>query len=117
MVKSKSYFLSLANGNCESKRTAVPVTFAEKAVDVPSSFSPNGDGANDIWIIKNIEQYPQAIIKVFNRLGNVVFNSRGYGIPFDGQNNGKILPVGVYYYTIHLATNCKSISGSLMLMR
>ncbi|WP_406823964.1 gliding motility-associated C-terminal domain-containing protein [Pedobacter sp. KACC 23697] len=117
MVKSKSYFLSLANGNCESKRTAVPVTFAEKAVDVPSSFSPNGDGANDTWIIKNIEQYPQAIIKVFNRLGNMVFNSGGYGIPFDGQSNGKILPVGVYYYTIQLATNCKSISGSLMLMR
>jgi len=117
MVKSKSYFLSLANGNCESRRTAVPVTFAEKGVDVPSSFSPNGDGENDAWVIRNIAQYPQAIVKVFNRLGNVVFSSRGYQTAFTGQSNGKVLPVGVYFYTIHLAANCKSISGSLMLMR
>lgn len=117
IVKSKSYFVSLANGNCESKRTAVPVTFAEKAVGVPSSFTPNGDGENDAWIIKNIEQYPQAVIKVFNRLGNVVFNSTGYKSPFNGETSGKILPVGVYYYTIHLAANCRNISGSLTLMR
>ncbi|WP_175538912.1 gliding motility-associated C-terminal domain-containing protein [Mucilaginibacter polytrichastri] len=69
---------------------------------IPNAFSPNGDGTNDKWDIKNIETYPNALVRVFNRYGQQVFQSRGYGIPWDGTFNGALLPVGTYYYIIDL---------------
>ncbi len=114
--RSSTFFISLANGTCESERAAVPVIFSEKTIEIPSSISPNDDGINDIWQIKNINQYPKASVKVFNRNGNVVFTSEGYQKSFDGKMNGTALPAGVYFYVINLAPDCKQFSGSLTVL-
>ncbi|HVW97363.1 MAG TPA: gliding motility-associated C-terminal domain-containing protein [Mucilaginibacter sp.] len=73
-----------------------------KLLTVVNSFSPNGDGVNDNWYIKNIENYPRAEISVYSRYGQRVFKSTGYSIPWDGTENGKKLPAGTYYYIIDL---------------
>lgn len=67
---------------------------------IPNVFSPNGDGVNDVWNIKYLNEYPDVSVEVYNRYGMPVYNSIGYSKPWDGTWNGKPLPVGVYYYII-----------------
>lgn len=69
---------------------------------IPNGISPNSDGKNDFWIIDNIQQFPDCLVEVYNRWGELLFTSTGYTKPWDGKYNGKDLPVGTYYYIINL---------------
>lgn len=62
--------------------------------------TPNGDGFNDDWQIANIGLYPQHEITVYNRYGNVVYQTTNY----DNNKafNGEGLPAGTYYYQLNL---------------
>jgi len=83
---------------------------------VPNSFSPNGDGVNDYWIIPGMEKYPAAYVKIFNRNGHKVYEANGSSIKFDGRYHGDRLPSGVYYYMLTLSKNCRNFSGSLLIL-
>jgi len=90
----------------------------EKAIEVPNAFSPNGDGINDTWRLKNIEVFSQCVVRVFNRYGQPVFSSTGYNNPWNGTTNGKPLPVGTYYYIIDLKSKIfPAKSGYVTLLR
>ena len=67
---------------------------------IPNAFSPNGDGINETWVIQYLNSYPNVDVAIFNRYGQSVFHSSGYGKNWDGTYNGKVLPVGTYYYII-----------------
>jgi gliding motility-associated-like protein len=71
-------------------------------VKVPSGFSPNGDGHNDVWQLDFGALFPGMEVDVFNRWGEPLFHSIGYNVPWDGRYAGKLVPVGTYYYTIVL---------------
>jgi len=117
VANNRSYFISEMNGTCESNRSEVKIAVGLSTLNIANSFTPNGDGINDYWQISNIENYPNAIIQVFNRYGQKLFESKGYSKPFDGTYSGKQLPSGVYYYIINLSTNCNLLSGSLTIIR
>ncbi len=72
------------------------------SIKFPNGFTPNADGTNDIWEIDNIQLFVHCQVEVYNRWGELLFNSTGYNIPFDGRYDGKDLPVGTYYYIIKL---------------
>ncbi|MCX2475952.1 PKD domain-containing protein [Pedobacter sp. MC2016-05] len=88
-----------------------------QAVNPPSSFTPNGDGINDVWNIKYLESYPKATVQVFNRNGSRIFFSAGYRTPFDGNYQNEQLPVGVYYYIINPRNGRKNVTGPLTIIR
>ncbi|HTI59123.1 gliding motility-associated C-terminal domain-containing protein [Mucilaginibacter sp.] len=117
VAKNTILFISASVGNCESQRVAVEVTVGITALNIATAFTPNGDGINDNWNISGIENYPNATVQIFTRYGQKVFESRGYEHPFDGTHNGKVLPVGTYYYIINLNSNCNLLSGSLAIIR
>ncbi len=73
-------------------------------VQVPSAFSPNGDGYNDLLVIPGLELWPAAELVLFNRWESKVFESRGYANDWDGrwQGNGEPLPDDTYYYILRL---------------
>lgn len=73
---------------------------------VTNTLTPNDDGINDTWAIRGIQYYPTANIDVFDRWGQRVFHSVGYGNEkvWDGTLLGARLPEGVYYYYIDLKT-------------
>jgi gliding motility-associated-like protein len=71
-------------------------------VNIGSGFSPNGDGKNDVWLIDNVYKFPDNVVEIYNRWGELLFYSKGYTVPFNGQYKGKDLPVGTYYYIINL---------------
>lgn len=71
--------------------------------EIPTMFTPNFDGKNDLFVIDNIETlYPECHVVIFNRWGTVLFESTGYEIPWDGTNKGEKLPMGTYFYKIEL---------------
>ncbi|MBN1118435.1 MAG: gliding motility-associated C-terminal domain-containing protein, partial [Bacteroidales bacterium] len=73
--------------------------------DITNVFTPNDDKKHDTWVINGIEQFPEAIIEVYDRWGRKVFQMNGgYGRAnaWDGKRNGKALPLDNYYYIIDL---------------
>jgi gliding motility-associated-like protein len=84
---------------------------------IPNAFSPNGDGINDNWIIKYLESYPGVTVQIFNRYGQAVFTSTGYGKPWDGTLKGKPLPVGTYYYIIDRKIPAPLLTGWVAIIR
>lgn len=95
---------------------------------IPEAFSPNGDGINDKFEIKGITKYKTIEIKLFNRWGNIVFQSSNYGEGpgrggfWDGtaKNGLRIgsgpVPSGTYFYVLKLNGN-ENINGSIYLDR
>lgn len=115
--ENRRYYGALANGTCESARTAFDITVGEAALKIPSSFTPNNDGINDKWILKGIEVYQTADVKIFNRYGSLVYRNTNTSLSFDGKKDGNDLPSGVYYYIIKLTNECNPFSGSLTILR
>jgi gliding motility-associated-like protein len=112
----KNYFIAQRIGDCESIKLEVKITVGLSGLTVANSISPNNDGINDIWNLKGVENYPKAQIQIFNRVGNKVYESVGYNMPFDGTIKGSRLPVGVYYYIIKLSQACEIVTGSITLL-
>ena len=98
-----SYTVTAADGITQQVWT---VTVLEDALAMPSSpmiptaFTPNGDGANDAWIIDNLSE--DASVRIYDRHGTVIFSSdNGYNSrPWDGTSRGSRLPAGSYLYLI-----------------
>ncbi len=84
-----------------------------KNVYVPNTFTPNNDGYNDTWKIEGLDLQPNAMIRVFNRSGETIYNSMGYATQWDGTFKGNKLPSGTYYYIINLKTTGQTLSGSV----
>ena len=75
------------------------------SVDIVSFFSPNSDGFNDTWQVKEIDRYPNNQVWIFTRSGYEVFNTQNYRNDWSGTQNGNPLPEGSYYYRIDLDGN------------
>jgi len=85
--------------------------------NIPNAFTPNNDGINDTWHIQFLDNYQNCTVSIFNRLGQRVYFSNGYGTPWDGIYNGSALPTGTYYYVIDLKNINKVLSGYVSLIR
>jgi len=46
--------------------------------------------------------FPDCLVEVYSRWGELLFQSNGYKVPWDGRYNGGLVPVGTYYYVIEL---------------
>ncbi len=104
------------DGCVASKSIAINVSTSIKII-IPNAFSPNGDGINDTWNISNLADFPNCTVDVFNRNGQPVYHSEGYGKQWDGTYNNKPLPVGTYYYVINPKNNMQQLSGSVTILR
>jgi len=87
--------------------------------NMPSGFTPNGDGKNDVWNIPLLQSFPQAIVEVYDRWGLLVFRSEpGYSNPWDGTSAGKEMPMDSYYFVINLnSPGLEPVSGTITLIK
>ena len=86
-------------------------------LDIPSAFTPDGDGKNDRWIIENIDVYPECEVQIFSRWGKLVYSSKGYLDTWDGNYNGSVLPAETYFYVIRLNEFSDNYQGTVTLIR
>jgi gliding motility-associated-like protein len=111
---------------CES-RYRLPVMAdltACGALVFPDGFSPNGDGVNDRYEVENMAfLYPDFVLEIYNRYGNLVYKGNASTPLFDGTSNQSRLvtkgdlPVGVYFYIANFNDGTKSKQGRLYLSR
>ena len=84
---------------------------------IPNAFSPNGDGINDTWKIKYLQDYPGAEVKIFNRYGQLIYEAVGYDAAWDGSFKGKPLPVGTYYYIVNPKNGRGIMNGAITIIK
>ncbi len=88
---------------CPSGTPTAPVVLYHEII-IPNSFTPNGDGTNDNFVIPNLlHWYPNATVSIYNRNGDEVWYSHGpYHDDFGGKNyNGATLPDATYFYVLY----------------
>ena len=84
-------------------------------LDYPRFFTPNGDGFNDVWEIKNFFE-PNAKIYIFNRFGKFLKEIRANQPGWDGFFDGTPLPASDYWFSLFLE-NGRNIKGHFSLKR
>lgn len=101
-TSTTTYFLTASSASCTISDD-VTITVTDHFV-IPGSFSPNGDGTNDTWIIKGIEFFPNAQVTIYDRWGQEVADIVGYSPQkaWDGTHKGKPVTDGVYFYVVDL---------------
>lgn len=96
-----TYYLTVTDDSLCTEEALFSVTKSLKeCFFIPNAFSPNDDGINDVWVIRNADLFPDIEVNVYNRWGDKLFESKGYDTPFDGTRNGVALPAGTYYYKV-----------------
>jgi gliding motility-associated-like protein len=112
-----TFYVKAVNAAGCSVLNAVTVKIIEPVIIPPNVFSPNGDGIHDTWDIPLLSLYPDCEVEIFNRLGQRLYRSVGYGKPWDGKYNGVDLPIATYYYVIKLPTGVKPLGGGVTIVR
>jgi len=79
--------------------------------------TPNGDGVNDVWIVHDIQFYPDNTVTIYDRAGRQVYTARGYNNDWGGTANGKPLQEGTYYYVLVLKPGVPIIRGFISIIR
>ena len=88
-----------------------------KMPNIPNTFSPNGDGVNDAWIIQYLDEYTSNHLQVFTRAGQLVFESRGMYKAWNGAYKGKALPMDTYFYIIKPGSGREPVTGYVTIIK
>jgi gliding motility-associated-like protein len=119
----RNYNLTVSNNNfsgCQATAVQSIAQFNPRKVAIPNAFTPNGDGSNDLFRPKNIEDYPGSKFWIYNRWGNLVFYSEGPSLinfSWNGQHGGQPAEQGVYTWQLLIngvgcANNILNSAGS-----
>ncbi len=96
------HFIFTNQGACAD---TVTINVAVTGIFIPNIFTPNGDGKNDLFVIKGLESFPGSQLLIFNRWGNEVYKADDYLNDWDGSG----LAEGTYYYLL----NRKNTDGAV----
>lgn len=111
--RAKRIMFRLNDGASFSDLYMKTILFGEGvALDIPNIFSPNGDLANDTWMIRsrNGSSNARVTVRVFDKRGGMVYESHSLDTPWDGRFRGENLPAGTYFYTVEVNSNANSLS-------
>ncbi|HLV93418.1 MAG TPA: gliding motility-associated C-terminal domain-containing protein [Aequorivita sp.] len=129
LVDGETYYGSIVSeSGCGSKtriEVKVSIVDCDLQLIIPDGFSPNGDGINDTFEIKNLrELYPNFTMEIYNRYGNILYKGNGDSPDWDGTSSSGMrmgnseLPVGVYFYIINFNQAGKNpVQGRVYLSR
>lgn len=113
-ISMGSYDIDIIDANsCEYKINGIALNDIEiDCIKIPNAFTPNNDGINDIWIIENLELYPNAYLQVYNRWGQKLY-AGSHIDKWDGTYNGKFVPSGTFVYILNLYNGDDSYIGTV----
>ena len=111
----ETYVWTVTNGICPA--VVDSMTIEVRPIQETNGFSPNGDGINDLFEIKGLENIGSNELVVFNNWGDVVFEAKNYKNDWDGTSlTGKTLPSDTYYFILKIPS-LGDYSGYLILKR
>ncbi len=88
----------------------------EKPIVIPQLFTPNADGKNDVFVIEGLERYPNNIVSIYNRWGNLVYSKINYQNNWDGQasktQGNNLLPASTYFVVVEFISASLNTSGN-----
>ena len=117
LTESGIYFDTIPSANgCDSiVRLELSVIDCSLDLQISNILTPNNDGKNDTWKVNYPSQIMGCQVKIFNRWGEVVYESTDYNNEWGGTKNSEELPDGVYFYSI----TCTGMeyTGSINLLR
>ena len=95
-----TYTLCNSNG-CDTATVSIYLACVD--IVIFTAMSPNRDGQNDIFYISEIEKFPNSELRIFNRWGNLVYQTTNYQNDWTGTwKNNQELPDGTYFYQLDL---------------
>lgn len=121
VINGDDFEVAVYLNNCSATRyfsvieTGVPPGPQPK-VDIMNLITPNGNGYNDYWLIRDLDAMRPAKVVIYNRSGRPVYQSNDYQNDWGGTYNGNPLPEGTYFYVIEGA-NGQVIKGPLSILR
>jgi len=92
----------------------------ERFKDMPTAFTPNGDGKNDVWRIPQLIPFPQAYVEIYDRWGVLIYKSdAGYSEPWNGfASDGREMPMDSYYFVINLGDGkSQPLAGTVTIIK
>ncbi|PCH68625.1 MAG: hypothetical protein COC01_03400 [Bacteroidetes bacterium] len=113
------YLLGTSKEGCQ-KLDSVKVDARKPQIIIPSAFTPNGDNNNDVIYLIPLNITKLEVLKIYNRWGQVVFETNDLTAGWDGTFNGEPQEVGtyVYYYTAVTPAGSKFTGkGNIALLR
>jgi gliding motility-associated-like protein len=118
MVSTTPFQLTVLSAEgCQASKTVLVKVYIKLAM--PNSFTPNGDGKNDLFRIPASVGLQLKEFAVFSRWGNKIFSTNNIGQGWDGASNGTVCPPGTYVWFINGSTKDGPVfaKGTVILVR
>lgn len=109
-INTTTYYLTVDNGTCKATDSLI-VTAECSSVYVPSAFTPNNDGINDVFKAFGKELKDFKLV-IYNRWGERIFQTQDINIGWDGTYRGTPAPFGMYVWELE----AKDKNGNTMLI-
>ena len=113
--------LSVENAGCVDTTSVAIKVFPICTIAVPSAFTPNGDGLNDYLYPLDAIKADHLVFRVYNRMGQVIFETHDWTRKWDGKMNGRLQPPGTYVWTLsythHDTGKAYFLKGTSVLIR
>ena len=121
-LPSGDYAVILTNNTCVDTSECVNISIE---TIIPQLVTPNGDGSNDVFEIQGVYDYPNNILEIYNRWGNLVYRQESYQNNWGGECTegltlgGDILPTGTYFFIFDKGLNDgnKPVKGYIFLTK
>lgn len=120
---SGTYWVRVFNEGCEARDT-ITVDLCSGIINAPTAFSPNGDGINDIFYVITSDETIEFHLYIYDRNGQLVFQTDDLYQGWDGKSKGKLVPPGVYVYLVEYRGkgdtspgNKRIVKGQITLIR
>lgn len=99
IISDTSFYIKRTLGTCASTIFKIDIKVIDKSYfTIPKAFTPNGDGKNDGLPVKIIGYIELAYFKIYNRFGELIFNTKKINDRWDGTSKGILQPTGAYIW-------------------
>jgi len=88
------------NNGCNPDSNSTRVVIKTVNIRLPNAFTPNNDGKNDVFVYITEDVLASVDFKIYNRWGQLVFETREFNKGWDGKHNGRDAPSDVYVYVL-----------------
>jgi gliding motility-associated-like protein len=97
-INTTMYYLTVDNGTCKATDSVV-VSAECSSIYLPSAFTPNGDGLNDVFMAFGIDLKDFQLV-IYNRWGEKIFQTQDITLGWDGTYRGAPSPLGLYVWEL-----------------